>query len=182
MTSTQVAFKLRTKMYRYAILHSRSLPQTALISAIVYLLYVSISIFNSTGNLQQTYAIADEAKLPEPEKADNKQMDLLLIKDWHLFGQLGVTGTRHFDSQETPQETQLQLKLLGVFFLPDQQRNSYVIIQSEDQSQKKYRSGDELADGTKLQSISKAQVMLLRNNQRESLSMDRKGNEITVQN
>lgn len=168
-------------MYRYAILQSRSLPQTALISAIVYLLYVVISIFNSTGNLQQTYAIADEAKLPEPE-SNTKRLDLQLIKDWHLFGQSLNTNLRTSDSQETPQETQLQLKLLGVFFLPDQQRNSYVIIQSEDQSQKKYRSGDELADGTKLQSISKAQVMLLRNNQRESLSMDRKGNEITVQN
>ncbi|MDO9399486.1 MAG: type II secretion system protein N, partial [bacterium] len=58
--------------------------------------------------------------------------------------------------------------------MPDQKNASYAIIEADDHLQKKYRPGEELPGGSTLQSIAKEQVMLLRNNQRESLSMDRK--------
>ena len=101
-------------------------------------------------------------------------MDFLVIKDWHLFGQPAAISAQNSDQRGTPQETQLQLKLLGVFFLPDQKKASYAIIEADDHLQKKYRPDDELPGGATLQSIVKEQVILLRNNQRESLSMDRK--------
>jgi type II secretory pathway component PulC len=164
----------------YTILQHKLVPKAALIAALIYLLYVICSIFIFDGRPPHSDALAAQMELKDPDTIESKRLNLELMKNWHLFGQPLVKDNKPFDGQHIPQETQLQLKLLGVFFLPDQQRNSYVIIQAQDQFQNKYRSGDELPDGTKIESISKARVILLRDNQRESLSMDRKGNEVKV--
>lgn len=160
-------------MFKYPILQNRSLPHVALIPALAYLLYVAISIVQASGNPEQLPNLTIESEQLDQEKTEKKQMDFLVIKDWHLFGQSSVTVAQNSEQNGTPQETQLQIKLLGVFFLPDQKNASYAIIEADDKSQKKYRPGDELPGGVTLQSIAKEQVILLRNNQRESLSMDK---------
>lgn len=150
------------------------MPNVALIPALVYLLYVAISTIQASGNSEFVAVLTAESEQLDQEKNEKKQMDFLVIKDWHLFGQPAAISAQNSDQHDTPQETQLQLKLLGVFFLPDQKKTSYAIIEADDHLQKKYRSGDELPGGITLQSIAKEQVILLRNDQRESLSMDRK--------
>jgi hypothetical protein len=150
------------------------MSHAALIPALAYLLYVAFSTFQTSGHNEQLAALTADSEQLGQDKTEKKQMDFLLIKDWHLFGQPAVINAQSHEQNETPQETQLQLKLLGVFFLPDQKSSSYAIIEADDHLQKKYRPGDELPGSVTLQSIAKEQVILLRNNQRESLSMDRK--------
>ena len=161
-------------MFKYAILQNRFMPYAALIPALAYLLYVAISTVQAFDNPESVVALTAESEQLGQEKTETKQMDFLVIKDWHLFGQPAAISAQNSDQRGTPQETQLQLKLLGVFFLPDQKKASYAIIEADDHLQKKYRPDDELPGGATLQSIVKEQVILLRNNQRESLSMDRK--------
>jgi hypothetical protein len=150
------------------------MPHVALIPALVYFLYVAVSTIQASGHPEFAVAPAAESEPLDQDKAETKPMDFLVIKDWHLFGEPAAISAQHSEQHETPQETQQQLKLLGVFFLPDQKNASYAIIEADDHLQKKYRPGEELPGGSTLQSIAKEQVMLLRNNQRESLSMDRK--------
>ena len=160
-------------MIKYTILQNRSLPHIALIPALAYLLYVAISINQASGNPKPLVNLFAESEQLDQEVIGEKQMDFLVIKDWHLFGQPASAVTQMSDQNGVPRETQLQIKLLGVFFLTDQKNASYAIIEADDKSQKKYRPGDELSGGITLQSIAKEQVILLRNHQRESLSMDR---------
>lgn len=158
------------------------MPYAVLIPALAYLLYVAISTVQAFDNPESVVALTAESEQLGQEKTETKQMDFLVIKDWHLFGQSAAISAQNSDQRGTPQETQLQLKLLGVFFLPDQKKASFAIIEADDHLQKKYRPDDELPGGATLQSIAKEQVILLRNDQRESLSMDRKKIGITVKN
>ncbi|MCX7106275.1 MAG: hypothetical protein NTV66_01700 [Methylococcales bacterium] len=145
----------------------------ALSLALAYLIILISSIFPSYKSEQLAEPIF-EVEQPALEKSEKNKMDFLLIKDWHLFGNPSVSNEQKGVLNDEPQETQLQIKLLGVFFLPNQKKTSYAIIESEDKIQKKYRLGDELPGSITLQSITKEQVILLRNQQPESLSMDRK--------
>lgn len=160
-------------MFKYAILQNTSMPHFVLIPALAYLLYVAISTVQAFDNPEQSAIPTADSEQLGQEKIETKQMDFLVIKDWHLFGQSEAISVQNSEQQGAPQATELQLKLLGVFFLPEQKRNSYAIIEADDHLQKKYRPDDELPGGATLQSIAKEQVILLRNNQRESLSMDR---------
>ncbi|MEI6335183.1 MAG: type II secretion system protein N [Methylococcaceae bacterium] len=160
-------------MFKYKILQNQSLPKVALIPALAYLLYVANPIIQDFGSSKTRVIITADSEPLIQEKPENKQRDFLLIQDWHLFGQPPSDAAQLSAQNGTPQETQLQIKLLGVFFQPDQKNASYAIIEADDKSQKKYRPGDELPGGITLQSIAKEQVILLRNNQRESLSMGR---------
>ena len=160
-------------MFKYTILQNQSLPKVALIPALAYLLYVAMPIIHDFGTPKPLAIITADSEPLSQEIIENKQRDFLLIQDWHLFGQPPSDAAHTADQNGTPQETQLQIKLLGVFFQPDQKNASYAIIEADDKSQKKYRPGDELPGGITLQSIAKEQVILLRNNQRESLSMNR---------
>ncbi|UOA10522.1 type II secretion system protein N [Methylobacter sp. S3L5C] len=160
-------------MFKYTILQNQYFPKAALILALAYFLYVAIPIIQDFGTPKTRVMITTDLEMLDQEKPENKPRDFLLIHDWHLFGQLPSDAIQISDQNGVPQETQLQIKLLGVFFLPDQKNSSYAIIEADDKSQKKYRPGDDLPGGITLQSIAKEQVILLRNNQRESLSMDR---------
>jgi hypothetical protein len=161
---------LPSDVFKNAILLNKSLPHVALIPALAYLLYVAISTIQAYGNPRQLATLTAESEQLDQEKTEKKQMDFLVIKDWHLFGQPAALSAQNSEQQET----QLQLKLVGVFFLPDKKNASYAIIEADDHLQKKYRPGDELPGGGILQSIAKEQVIQMRNHQRESLTMDRK--------
>jgi hypothetical protein len=75
--------------------------------------------------------------------------------------------------ENASKKTDLPIKLLGIFLLPNQDKNSYVIIEDDAKEQKKYHLGDALPGGVTLLSIAKEQVILLRNQQSESLSMEK---------
>jgi Type II secretion system protein C len=150
-----------------------NLPNAALISALAYLVYVGVTTIQTSAPPGVEVTQVLESGHPPQGKVETKQVDFLAIKDWHLFGQPETIAAPNSGQNEIPQETQLQLKLLGVLFRPNQNKTSYAIIETDDHVQKKYRPGDEVPGGITLQSIAKQQVILLRNNQRESLSMDR---------
>lgn len=95
--------------------------------------------------------------------------DLLQIADWHLFGQ----SPSNDGADTAVSETQLQLKLLGVFLLSQDPENAYAILQTEDGQQKRYRPGDELPGGATLQAIEQMRVVLLHGNRQESLTLKR---------
>jgi general secretion pathway protein C len=154
---------------RYYQIDCKTLPYFAAIAALFYLLYVVFSsnyLINSSAQIRGSI-VEDEQKVQG--SAENQQMNFLVIKDWHLFGQFDETMNQNSE----PQKTQLQIKLLGVFFRPNQTESSFAIIEGEDKLQKKYRLGEELPGGITLQSIDKEQVILLRNQQPEFLSMDK---------
>jgi Type II secretion system protein C len=150
-----------------------SAPLVATIGAIGYLFYVVFLVVQTFSNprLEKSLALGQEQSAQETQ--ETRRLDFTAIKDWHLFGQTEMTETQHGGINEAPQETELQFKLLGVFFLPSQKKTSYAIVEADDHVQKKYRPGDEMPGGVTLESIAKEQVIILRNNQRESLSMDR---------
>jgi Type II secretion system protein C len=150
-----------------------SISLVATISAIGYLLYVVFLVIQAFSNpkLEKSLELQQEQKAQETQ--ETRQLDFMAIKDWHLFGQTETMSAQNGGLNEIPQETQLQFKLLGVFFLPNQKKTSYAIVEADDHVQKKYRPGDVMPGGVTLESIAKEQVIILRNNQRESLSMDR---------
>ena len=155
---------------RHYLIECQYLPYIAVIPALFYLLYVVTSSSNQLVN--SSTQIHDSVVEPEQitqASLENKQMNFLIIKDWHLFGQLDTAVIQNSE----PQKTQLQIKLLGVFFLPNQKKSSFAIIEGEDKLQKKYRLGEELPGGVTLQAIDKERVILLRNQQPEFLSMDK---------
>ena len=137
------------------------------------LAYFLIAMSSMTA-LTKTEPLTDE--IPEQvveEKPEEIQRDFQLIKDWHLFGSPEVAVVEEEIKQQeiVSQETALPIKLLGVFFLPNQTNNSYAIIEDEIKVQKKYHLGEALPSGVIVQSITKEQVILLRNQQPETLSM-----------
>lgn len=166
-------------MYKHINLQNKILPRLPLILASVYFSYAVFSVLPllTTGHSVDLGASADTAQSvstpPEP-------VDLTAIKDWHLFGQAPVAVEKDAaaviaEGGKLP-ETQLQLKLLGVFFVqgPKGRENAgYAIIQSGDNQHKSYKPGDELPGGATLQSLASEQVVLKHNQQLESLSMDR---------
>lgn len=163
-------------MVRYLHLQNKILPQLPLIPALMYLLYAVFSVmpWYAEDNSDHTNAVAVSA---ETVAAPQEPVDLTIIKDWHLFGQAPVSPEKDAavmvaEGGKLP-ETQLQLKLLGVFFLQGQKNTGYAIIQSDGNQQKSYTPGDELPGGAALQSLASEQVVLKHNQQLESLSMDR---------
>jgi type II secretory pathway component PulC len=150
-----------------------SVPLVATIGAIAYLLYVVFLVIQAFSNPKLENSLALEQEQSAQEVQETRRLDFMAIKDWHLFGAAETTETQHAGINEIPQETQLQFKLLGVFFLPNQKITSYAIVETDDHLQKKYRPGDAMPGGVTLESIAKYQVIILRNNQRESLSMGR---------
>lgn len=150
---------------------SKTLPHLASIAALAYLVFVAISVYQHTGNIEKLAALTAISAQQTPEKSNLKQMDFTLIKDWHLFGQAVSIAAQNTGRNEEPKETELQLRLLGVFFLPSQPKTSYAIIETDGHTQKKYRLGDGVQSGITVHSILKEQVILLRNNVLESLSM-----------
>ncbi len=150
-----------------------SIHNVATIASLGYLFYAVVSAMQAFSNPKLANSPAFEPGPLAQETMVTRQMDFMVIKDWHLFGQPETTAAQNGGKNEIPQETQLQLKLLGVLFLPNQKKTSYAIVEAEDHVQKKYRPGDAMPGGVTLESIAKGQVIILRNNQRESLSMDR---------
>lgn len=107
-------------MFKYTILQNQYFPKAALILALAYFLYVAIPIIQDFGTPKTRVMITTDLEMLDQEKPENKPRDFLLIHDWHLFGQLPSDAIQISDQNGVPQETQLQIKLLGVFFLPDQ--------------------------------------------------------------
>lgn len=165
--------KVKFRHLKYIFFEYGTLANAVFLVALAYLI-ILISTVPASYKAEQLTDPIFEVEQPALEKSEKNKMDFLLIKDWHLFGNPDVSTEQKGVLNDEPQETQLQIKLLGVFFLPNQKKTSYAIIESEDKIQKKYRLGDELPGSITLQSITKEQVILLRNQQPESLSMDRK--------
>lgn len=160
-------------LHHLALRFRKSLPFSSALAAMAYFIVVIFTTIQEYGVGKTANKSIFEPVQQEQILTETKQMDFMLIKDWHLFGQPDITATQKGGPYEIPQETQLQLKLLGVFFMPSPEKTSYAIIEAEDQIQKIYRAGDSLANGITLESIAREQVILLRNSQRESLSMEK---------
>lgn len=169
MTSTKHFLHYFYKLYpaQNQTKDSKWLPLSAGLLCMVYLSYVLSSL----------------AFLPDAEAESNNNRagnsmvnvqlepapDFSLISEWHLFGQAAenVAAASHIS------ETQLNLKLQGVFWLNQSVENVYAIIQAEDGVQKKYQPGDELPGGVSVQAIQPSKVVLLHNNRQETLSLEK---------
>jgi len=164
--------KINLTQLKYRLLENGVWPNAALFFALAYfvLFMSSLSTLTKPESLDDALQTADQSAVAVSEAA---KMDFLLIKDWHLFGNPKVTVEERVLQEGESQETDLPLKLLGVYFLPNQDGARHAIIEDEAKVQKKYHQGDELPGGATLQSIAKEQVILLRNQQTEALSMAR---------
>lgn len=91
------------------------------------------------------------------------------IADWHLFGN-AHEAQGDVPPQETLPETKLNLVLRGVLAINDKRRAQAIIAQPSGQEQA-YGIGDTLPGGAILQQIKPTSVILLRNNQYETLSL-----------
>ena len=146
----------------------KSYSTVALILSLGYLLFFLVSISPSS-NVALSESLSSVAKT-ESENAAVPQVDYQLIKEWHLFGESTVLLSNESGDIKA---SDLPVKLLGVFLLPNAEHKSYAIIENEDKTQIKYRVGDQLPNGGIIQSIEKEQVILLNNQQTESLSLER---------
>ncbi len=144
------------------------------IFALTYFFLFIYSLSTSINSASLTDVMQASASL-DTEKPEEAEMDFRLIKDWHLFGQSNseVNSEAGTIAENESRISDLPIKLLGIFLLPNQEKNSYVIIENEANEQNKYHLGDELPGGVTLLSIEKEQVILLRNQQTESLSMEK---------
>lgn len=168
---SQLALDLRTA--------GNALQGIATFLAVAYLSYVLFTVFAGSSGIEPIEEIPS-ASPASIEAAANPKPDLMQIADWHLFGQ----AVSHDDANTGVAETQLQLKLLGVFLLLQAPKNAYAIIQAEDGQQKKYRPGDELPGGATLRSIEQMRVLLSHNNRQEFLALQRNstGSSATTEN
>jgi len=169
--------KLIIPKINFTQLKYRALENGVWSSAAFFLALAYFVIFLSSQlALTKPESLTDAIQEPEQvavEKPEEIQMDFQLIKDWHLFGNPEAIAEEVKLQEGESQKTDLPIKLLGVFLLPNQDKNTYAIIEDEAKEQKKYHLGDELPGGATLQAIAKEQVIILRNQQPESLSMDR---------
>ncbi|OAI20948.1 hypothetical protein A1359_20030 [Methylomonas lenta] len=146
---------------------SKWLPLTAGLICMVYLSYVLSSLaFLPDAEADSNYKMAE---YPLVNVQLEPSPDFLLISEWHLFGQ----AAENVAAASNISETQLNLRLLGVFWLNQSVENVYAIIQAEDGVQKKYQPGDELPGGVSVQAIRTSQVVLLHNNRQETLSLEK---------
>lgn len=167
---------LVVNVYKYTDLQNKVLPLLPLILALVYFVYAAFSVipwFTKDNSVDSSIAVDSVETVSAPPEP----VDLSVIKDWHLFGQAPTAAEKDAalaiaEGGKLP-ETQLQLKLLGVFFVQGQKNAGYAIIQSGDNQQKSYKPGDELPGGATLQTLASEQVVLKHNGQLEALSMDR---------
>ena len=146
----------------------KSYSNLAIWLALGYLLFILVSI----PALYKTEPF--ESLIPPSSTVSEvnvtQSLDYQLIKEWHLFGESTVLLSHETGDIKA---SDLPIKLLGVFLLPNQDNKSYAIIENEDKTQIKYRVGDQLPNGGIIQSIEKEQVILLNNQQTESLSIER---------
>jgi general secretion pathway protein C len=166
-------FKVDFDRIKFNFTDYRYLSHFAFLVASIYLIYVLFTPIYKVNSTSQFQSLLPESEPISQDNIKSTQMDFLNIKNWHLFGYTTVSIEENNQLNEEPQKTDLQIKLLGVFFLPNQKTASYAIIEGDDKQQKKYRAGDEMPNSIILQSIAKDQVILLRNQQAEYLSMDR---------
>lgn len=96
------SLELRSDVFKYAILQNTSMPHLVLIPALAYLLYVAISTVLAFDNPEQSAVLTVESEQLDQEKTETKQMDFLVIKDWHLFGQSAVISAQNSEQHETP--------------------------------------------------------------------------------
>ena len=164
--------KIKFTHFKAPLLQNGAVCNVVLILALAYFCLFVYSIPTSTSSESLTDA-TQVSTSSDREKPEEQEMDFLLIKDWHLFGNSEVRIEEGSMAENASKKTDLPIKLLGIFLLPNQDKNSYVIIEDDAKEQKKYHLGDELPGGVTLLSIEKEQVILLRNQQSESLSMEK---------
>lgn len=145
---------------------------SAMLLSIAYLSYVVFFVV-MTGEAEAEQNLPSQSSMSEaPETAiDIPAPDFLQIADWHLFGQ----APNNDQTDPTVSQTQLQLKLLGVFLLSRTSEYAYAIIQTEDGQQKKYRPGEDLPGGATLKTIERSRVVLLHDNRQEFLALQTNG-------
>lgn len=129
-----------------------------------YLLIISIPVI--THSVTETEATAPKTTAIQ-NPALQTQPDFSLISDFHLFGQSASTSSS--PGGDFPPETMQHLKLKGVFYLANQ--HAHAIIEASDQHQKTYQVNDTLPGGGVLQLIEKNRIVIMTNNQQESLAL-----------
>ena len=164
--------KINFTQLKMLVLQNGAWSNAVFIFALAYFVIAIFSIPALTKPASLT-DVMQESTSSSIEKPEETQMDFLLIKDWHLFGNREVTITEGELQVGETKKTDLPIKLLGIFLWPNQTATSYAIIEDEAKEQKKYHQGDELPGGVSLQSIEKEQVILLRNQQPEALTLDK---------
>ena len=173
MLMVQIIFpKIKFTHFKDLVLQNGTLCNVVFIFAIAYFVLFISSMPNSmrSGSLTNVIQVSTTS---DREKFEENEINFLLIKDWHLFGNPEIKIEEGKIVEDASKKTDLPIKLLGIFLMPDQNKNSYVIIEDDAKGQKKYHLGDEVLGGVTLVSIAKEQVILLRNQQTESLSMEK---------
>lgn len=93
------------------------------------------------------------------------------VARWHLFGESGTAIDLMALAQNAP-ETSLKLILRGTFNL-ESHEDGIAIISDEGGEHRRYKVGDELPGGARLEAISAGRVLLSRNGATEGLSLPR---------
>jgi general secretion pathway protein C len=151
------------------------LPTLCLVLAIACLSYVSIPlVFKGSKNELSRLQDKPIEALQSIALTDKKRQDLLEISSWHLFGQEDVSSNNSSGaSTATIPETELELKLQGVFTISEPVNYAHAFIESSDKIQKSYKLNDTLPGGATLKAIENEKIIILRNNRQESLSLVR---------
>jgi general secretion pathway protein C len=147
------------------------LPNLFAVLASIYLAYIVVSpfLFTKFEHQQSDFQALPEQTTSEPETVEGKKKDFLEISHWHLLGQADLSSV---PGGQLP-ETQLQLKLQGLLTVGKQNKQAHAIITSADQAQKTYKINDELPGGGTLHKIETDKVIILRDNQQETLTLER---------
>jgi len=162
---------LTAVMFASVIHKTLLLPLLATVLATTYLAYVVFQGF--IGAKEQDYTELHLANHQEAEivaaPSEQQKPDYAEISQWHLFGQSEVALSPGGDVPET----QLQLKLQGVLATSKHLQNAHAFIQTPEQTQKAYKVNDQLPGGATLKTIERDKVIILMNNQHESLSLEK---------
>jgi general secretion pathway protein C len=150
--------------------------------ALGYLLHAVfplLTTLKTKTEVEQGSQATERHPLSESNGTEKEPPDFLQISEWHLFGRSALALSPS-EGGVTPQ-TQLELKLQGIFYLAQHQKNAHAIIESPDQIQKTYKINDELPGGAILQAIENEKIIILINNRQEFLSLDRNKSELPVE-
>jgi general secretion pathway protein C len=156
-------------------------PMLATGLALGYLLHAIAPLLTplKTEVEQEGSQVPESPSLSESNGTEKEPQDFLQISEWHLFGHSAPVLSPS-EAGVTPQ-TQLELKLQGIFYLAQHQKNAHAIIESPDQIQKTYKINDELPGGAILQAIENEKIIILINNRQEFLSLERNKSEPPVE-
>ena len=170
-SSLQLPDSVRATLLRLHERHGRHLPTAAVVLFVVLIALVLGDLFWAVMPLPKAAIWQPAPAVPADYGTRvTGAVDLAAIQSAHVFGEYKVEQTPN--ALAAAPETQLNLKLLGVF-ASDNERTSRALIELQAGDERPFGIGAQVTQGTSLQAIFPDRVVLSRAGKLETLRLDK---------